>query len=87
MSREAVALQYGESGAPRVTAKGQGALAERILALAIEAGVPIQKDADLTGLLSACELDREIPEELYVAVAELLVFLRGLEQSLGTAPE
>lgn len=84
MTREAVALQYGEGGAPRITAKGQGAMAERILALAIEAGVPIQRDGELLGLLSACELDSEIPEELYAAVAELLVFLRGLEGGLGS---
>jgi flagellar biosynthesis protein len=83
MKRSAAALHYSGSGVPRISAKGQGELAERIVALAIEAGIPIRSDADLALLLAAVDLDREIPEELYQAVAELLVFLRTLESGLA----
>ena len=68
----------GESAAPRVTAKGSGELAERILALARAHDVPVREDPDLVQLLAGCELGQEIPEELYHAVAELLVFLQRL---------
>lgn len=73
----AVALRYAreEESAPRVVARGVGETAERILALAREHGVPVREDADLVELLAACELDEEIPIELYAAVAEILAFL------------
>ena len=83
MKRSAAALHYSGQGLPRVRAKGQGAVAERIVALAIEAGVPLHNDGDLALLLAAVDLDREIPEELYQAVAELLVFLRAVERGLA----
>ena len=71
---EAVALHYSGKGAPRVTAKGKGELAEQIIALAKENDVPIQEDEHLVGLLAQIELGDEIPELLYVAVAEVLAF-------------
>ncbi len=88
--RKAVALQYehGQS-APRVVAKGRGYLAERIIAVAEEAGVPLYEDIDLVGLLAQVELDAEIPIELYQAVAEVLAFifqLRGRPRSTHAPP-
>jgi flagellar biosynthesis protein len=76
----AVALRYErtDAGAPRVSAKGAGALAQRILELARAHDVPVREDSDLLELLAACELGEEIPGELYHAVAELLVFLHRL---------
>jgi flagellar biosynthesis protein len=70
----AVALHYSGSGAPRVVAKGGGPLAERIIETAREHHVPLQEDAALVAALSRLDLGREIPRELYVAVAHVLAF-------------
>jgi flagellar biosynthesis protein len=70
----AVALHYAGSGAPRVVAKGGGAVAERILEVAREHNVPLQEDAALASALSRLELGHEIPKDLYVAVAHVLAF-------------
>ncbi|MBI2779178.1 MAG: EscU/YscU/HrcU family type III secretion system export apparatus switch protein [Gammaproteobacteria bacterium] len=73
--KSAVALRYDGTGAPRVTAQGQGYVAEQILALADEHNVPLHKDANLVRLLSQLELGEEIPASLYAAVAEVLSFV------------
>lgn len=70
----AVALHYDGSGAPRVTAKGAGLVAEHILALAEEHGVPLREDKEMVQLLSHLDLGSEIPHELYLAVAEVIAF-------------
>jgi flagellar biosynthesis protein len=70
----AVALHYSGSGAPRVVAKGGGQLAEKIIETAREHKVPLQEDAALASTLSKIELGREIPRDLYVAVAHVLAF-------------
>ncbi|HET8701430.1 MAG TPA: EscU/YscU/HrcU family type III secretion system export apparatus switch protein [Nitrococcus sp.] len=70
----AVALEYSGAGAPRVTAKGDGALAQEIIRLAQAHAVPLRSDPDLVQVLAAIELDQEIPEVLYRAVAELIAF-------------
>lgn len=83
----AVALRYdGEasSGAPEVVAKGRGAIAEAILAVATESGVPIRRDADLVELLSAVELGDEIPDEAFEVVAHIVAFLWGLNEDRRT---
>lgn len=72
--RTAVALHYTGRGAPRVTAKGKGIIADEILALAKEHRVPLHEDAALVGLLARIELGDEIPEKLYRAVAEVIAF-------------
>jgi flagellar biosynthesis protein len=61
--------------APRLVAKGQGRLAERILELAKEHGVPIRRDPDLTAALEPLEVDQMIPPELFQAVAIVLATL------------
>lgn len=75
--RAAVAVRYDPSKeeAPRVVATGKGEIAERIIALAKEHGIPIHEDADLTALLAAVELFDEVPPELYRAVAEVLIWV------------
>ncbi len=58
--------------APRVVAKGQGEVAERILAIAAEHGIPLHEDKDLLRLLMVLDLDLEIPPHMYRALAEVL---------------
>ena len=70
----AVALHYSGLGAPRVTAKGHGDVAKRIVAMAEQHGIPLQQDAALATTLARMDLGREIPRELYVAVAQVLAF-------------
>lgn len=80
--KRAVALRYqGENDeAPRVVAKGAGYLADRIIEIAREHGVHVHEDPDLVGLLSAVEVNREIPAHLYRAVAEILAFVYRLNR-------
>lgn len=72
--RRAVALHYDGENAPRITAKGEGWLADAILERAREADVPLQEDEQLAVLLSQLDLGEEIPRELYVAVAEVIAY-------------
>jgi len=74
----AVALHYSGNGAPRIVAKGGGDVAARIVQAAREHNVPLQEDAALAATLSRLELGREIPRELYVAVAQVLAFAWGV---------
>jgi flagellar biosynthesis protein len=85
----AVALRYERryDPAPRVVAKGEGELALKILELAREHGVAIKEDRDLAQLLSAVELETQIPVEAFVAVAEILAFIyRAKSQGPTAAP-
>jgi len=70
----AVALRYDGVGAPRVTASGRAELAERIIAVAREHGVPLQDDPELAAILARIPLGDEIPEVLFRAVAEVIAF-------------
>jgi flagellar biosynthesis protein len=87
--RHAAALRYdGSGGAPKVVAAGRGEIAQRIIEEAKAAGVPIRDDAALAESLARLELQAEIPEELWVAVAEALVWahrvdLRNLGRTLA----
>lgn len=80
----AVALSYdsGET-APRVVAKGYGTLAEAIVRCAREHGLHVHESPELMGLLMQVDLDRHIPPQLYLAVAELLAWLYTLETRAG----
>ncbi len=62
-------------GSPQVVATGRGAVAEQILAIAFEKGVPVREDADLAQILAAVELDAEIPVDALAAVAEILSYV------------
>lgn len=74
---KAAAIKYDKSKgtAPKVVAKGKGETAQKIISLAKEHNLPIRKDEDLVELLSKVELDKEVPENLYKAVAEVFVFV------------
>ena len=79
--RRAAALRYesGTDAAPRVVAAGRGELAERIVAEARAAGVPVRDDAALAEALAGLDLGAHVPEELYRAVAEALAWAYRLE--------
>lgn len=71
----AVALKYDSPGAPKVVAVGRGELGERIIEAARAHGVPLETNAPLAEALSTIELETEIPEQLYEAVAKIIAFL------------
>ncbi|MDX2425161.1 MAG: EscU/YscU/HrcU family type III secretion system export apparatus switch protein [Cycloclasticus sp.] len=70
----AVALKYDGDSAPTVTAKGRGDLALEIIELARENNVPLDTNPELVKLLSSIPLGDDIPEALYIAVAEVIAF-------------
>jgi flagellar biosynthesis protein len=78
---EAAALHYDQDvgGAPRVVAAGRGEIAKRIVELAQENGVPVRSEPALAKALAQLKLESEIPEELYAAVAETLVWAYRLD--------
>ena len=84
-TQRAVALKYQQyegaslnpsanASAPKITAKGQGSVAEEIIALAEQHGVLVHKDDELSKLLGQLDLGQEIPEGLYHVIAELIAF-------------
>ncbi len=78
--RRAVALQYGaDDTAPVVVASGMGYLAERIVDVAQENGVPVYEDDSLATILSQLKLGEEIPQELYQAVVEIYVYFLNFD--------
>ena len=83
----AVALHYDGDTAPRVTAKGHHQVAEQIMALAREHQVPLQENAALAGLLAQVELGEEIPENLYLAVAQVIAFAYHLSGKAPPVPD
>jgi len=83
----AAALEFDASrhAAPRLVAKGDGLIAERILALAREHGIPIREDRVLVDLLSRLDLNDQIPAELYGVVAEVIAWVYRM-QALASTP-
>lgn len=81
--KKAVALRYDKEkdSAPRVVAKGAGIVADKIISAATQNSVPIYANKTLSNMLMAVELDREIPPELYHAVAEILAYIFRLDQN------
>lgn len=78
--RRAAALRYEHGDhAPRVTASGAGLVADRIIAAAREAGVPVRSDPALAEALGALDLGSEVPEALWTAVAEALAWAYRVE--------
>ena len=77
LRRIAAALGYDPSktDAPKLMAKGQGDIADKIIELAKEHNIPIREDRALVAVLAKLDLDQEIPPELYHTIAELLAFV------------
>lgn len=80
----AVALKYDGLNAPKVTAKGTHELAQQIIELAKKHSVPLSENKELVSLLASLELGEEIPEVLYLAIAEIIAFAYILK---GKVPE
>ena len=76
-NKKAVALKYerDKDKAPKVTAKGSGKTAQKIIEIAKLNDIPIKEDKDLLELLSKVELDKEVPAQMYKAVAEVFSFI------------
>lgn len=83
--KKAAALQYDKEqyAVPKMVAKGQGLVAEKIVETAVEAEIPIVEDAALVSALLVLELGEEIPPELYQSVAKILAFLYRLDKRGG----
>lgn len=74
----AISLYYDGHGTPNVTAKGSGELAQRIIDIATAHNIPLQENPALAGVLAQIPVGEDIPEALYVAVAEVLAFAYDL---------
>ena len=85
----AAAIEYNgkRDSAPRVTARGRGIAAEKIIGLAKKHGVPVKEDPALAQILSRLDIDEQIPVELYRAVAEILSFVYLLNERYRGTPE
>lgn len=85
---KAVALRYRSSRdpAPRVTAKGAGLVAQKIIDLGREHGIPIQEDPGLIQILAQLDFYQEIPPKIYAVVAEILAFVYRLNREAPGAP-
>jgi len=83
--KTAVALTYkeGKHQSPIITAKGNGLVAEQILEKALEHNIPIHEDPSLVQMLSKLNVHESIPEELYLAVAEVFAFIYQIEKKLN----
>ena len=82
--QQAIALKYDGQNAPKVTAKGDSKTAEEIIALAREYGVPLYENPELVALLSNLELGDEIPQSLYITIAQIIAFAYHIR---GKVPE
>ncbi len=84
----AVALKYqlGTETLPRIVATGKGTVAEQILEVAFANGVKVREDADLVEILSAIEVDSDIPVEAIAAVAEILAYVYRANGTMPSEP-
>ena len=81
----AVSLKYRpeSDSAPRITAKGRGKIAEKIIKIAKEHNIYIHEDPDMIEVLSQFDINDEIPPDLYLVVAELLAFVYSLNKNMA----
>ena len=87
-SKKAVALQYEVGdGAPVLGASGMGYLAEKIVEVAADSGVPIYEDNSLATILTQLKLGQEIPQELYKAIVEIYVYFLHFDPNKGKEQE
>jgi len=83
--RRAAAISYdpSENDVPILSAFGEGYLAQKIVSVAKESGVPILPDPSLSSMLSKISVGDEISPEMYEAVAKVLVFVSEVDRSYG----
>lgn len=88
-AKRAVALEYAreQDPAPRVTAKGEGLLALRMIEIAHANGVEVREDRDLIRLLATVDVDSPIPVEAFQAVAEILSYIYRRQGALAGKPQ
>lgn len=84
--KKATALQYDQlqNNAPKISATGQGLIAENIIEKAKENNIPILEDPSLVELLSKLNINETIPEELYHAVAEVFAFVYQVDKQMNS---
>jgi flagellar biosynthesis protein len=84
-NEKAVALKY-DAGlpAPFVLARGAGYLADAIVRLAENAGVPVLSRPDMAERLFYLEPGAFIPEECFEVVAEMLIYVHTISQRVGS---
>ena len=90
LEKEAIALEYGKNVTPIVTAKGEAELAEIIIQEAKKQGIYIAEDPKLLSALAQLDVDQEIPEELFTAVAVILswaYWLKNMEPGEEKKPD
>ncbi len=75
----ALGFEIGKDNAPRLLAKGTGSLAETLLLLAAEHGIPVVRDAPVADFLQSVPEGKEIPDNLFRAVASIFAMLYKLE--------
>ncbi|MCL2221169.1 MAG: EscU/YscU/HrcU family type III secretion system export apparatus switch protein [Oscillospiraceae bacterium] len=81
----AAAISYdpSENEVPILSAFGEGHLAEKIVQVAKESGVPVMREPGLTNMLSQISVGDEIAPEMYDAVAKVLAFVSEMDKSYG----
>lgn len=84
---KAVAIKYKplEQSTPSVVAKGAGNIADKIVQIAREHGIPVREDPDLVETLSKLDIDEEVPPELYHVIAEVLAWVYKVNGKYGEA--
>jgi flagellar biosynthesis protein len=84
---KAVAIKYKpmEQSTPSVVAKGAGGIADKIIQIAREHGIPVREDPDLVETLSKLDIDQEVPPELYHVIAEVLAWVYKVNGKYGEA--
>ena len=85
--RSAAAVRYDVSRdrAPKIVARGKGEMANRIVELAREHGVPVREDPELMEALARLDVQEEIPPELYQIMAEVLTFIYRVNKKKSEA--
>lgn len=75
--RAAIAMRYDleKDRSPRIVARGKGAIADKILEIARQNGIPVHEDPELIEALAKLDVQQEIPSELYQVMAEVLTFI------------
>lgn len=78
---KAVALRYPEGAdAPYISAAAKGKLAERLVSIARQNGVPVIKNNEIADVLSFCSVGDYIPEETYTVLAKVFAFIEKVEK-------
>ena len=82
-TKKAAALMYKKSmQAPKLVASGSGKIAEAIEKIAQQESIPIVKNSSLVRELIKLDINTQIPESLYKAVAKVLVYLYKMDKKL-----